>query len=77
MKSESPPPIERLEKWQAQRRAAFDEIDLTHAVMACIQPIQATAASRYFHSSPLLDGPSVLVGLLRLALVFFAILAPA
>lgn len=72
MKSDSPPPIERLEKWQAQRRAAFDEIDLTLAVMACIQP----AASRYFHSSPLLDAPSALAGLLRMAFVFFLILTP-
>jgi hypothetical protein len=77
MKQESLPPAERLENWQAQRRAAFDEIDLTLAVMACIQPIQATAASRYFHSSPLLDGPSVLVGFLRMAFIFFCILAPA
>lgn len=56
---------------------AFDEIDLTLAVMACIQPIHPSAASRYFHSSPLLDGPSVLVGFLRMAFVFFCILAPA
>jgi hypothetical protein len=77
MNSDSPPPAERLENWQAQRHAAFDEIDLTLAVMACIQPMQVNAASRYFHSSPLLDGPSILVGLLRMAFVFFCILAPA
>ncbi len=77
MKSELPPPVERLEKWQARRRAAFDGIDLTLAVMACIQPIQATVTSRYFHSSPLLDAPSMFVGFLRMAVVFFAILAPA
>lgn len=77
MNSDFPPPAERLEDWQAHRRAAFDDIDLTLAVMACIQPIQATAVSRYFHATPLLDGPSVLVGFLRMAIVFFCILAPA
>lgn len=77
MKPQHPHPTERLQNWQARRRAAFDEIDLTSAVMACIQPIQASATSRYFHSSPLLDGPCVVVGFLRIAFVFFCILAPA
>jgi hypothetical protein len=77
MKRELSDSVARLENWQAQRRAAFDDIDLTLAVMACIQPLQATATSHYFHSSPLLDTPSMFVGFLRMAFVFFCILAPA
>ena len=67
---------EILEDWQGQRRATFDEIDISSAVMVSIQPLVTMTQTTGFESSAWLEVPSMFAGLIRASIALFAILTP-
>lgn len=77
MKTNNSQTQEILNEWQEQRQSAFDEIDITSAVMASIQPLTTFIPTKHFESSPWLEIPSIFTGLLRTSITLFAILIPA